>query len=109
MPSKKVMRKRFETQLTLGLTPISEIKLPTKSRDELAPTLSALQYIFLNPELNEKVFAIVEKKIAAGSKNRKGRQGMTLWEILVLPVRVLASNFKRFNTTLVISNVSEKL
>ena len=86
MSSKKVMRKRFETQLIIGLTPISQIKLPTKSRDELAPTLAALQYIFLNPELNEKVFAIVEKKIAAGSKNRKGREGMTLWEILVLSV-----------------------
>jgi transposase, IS5 family len=77
------MRKRFETQLTIGLTPIAEVKF-AKGRDELAPTLAALQYIFVTPDLNEKVFAIVEEKVASGSKNLKGREGMTLWQILVL-------------------------
>jgi transposase, IS5 family len=77
------MRKRFETQLTIGLTPIAEIKF-LRSRDELVPTLAALQHIFITPDLNEQVFAIVEEKIASGSKNFKGREGMTLWQILVL-------------------------
>lgn len=77
------MRKRFETQLTIGLTPIAEVKF-LRSRDELVPTLAALQYIFITPELNEKVFEIVEEKIASGSKNFLGREGMTLWQILVL-------------------------
>jgi len=85
-PTKPNMRKRFETQLCIGLTPISEIKLPTKSRDELAPTLAALQFIFINQELNERVFTIVEKKIKTGTQNFKGREGMNLWEILVLAV-----------------------
>lgn len=84
--TKANMRKRFETQLCIGLTPISEIKLPTKSRDELAPTLAALQFIFINQELNERVFTIVEKKIKTGTQNFKGREGMNLWEILVLAV-----------------------
>jgi transposase, IS5 family len=77
------MRKRFETQLTIGLTPIAEINF-LRSRDELVPTLAALQHIFITPDLNEQVFAIVEEKIASGSKNFKGREGMTLWQILVL-------------------------
>jgi transposase, IS5 family len=79
----KYMRKRFETQLTLGLTPIAEVVF-AKNRDELAPTLAALKHIFVTPSLNEQVFAIVEEKIASGSKNFKGREGMTLWQILVL-------------------------
>ena len=77
------MRKRFETQLSIGLTPIAEVVI-AKGRDELAPTLAALQHIFVTPELNEKVFSIVEEKVASGSKNYKGREGMTLWQILVL-------------------------
>ena len=77
------MRKRFETQLTIGLTPIAEVVF-AKGRDELAPTLAALQHIFVTADLNEKVFAIVEEKVASGSKNFKGREGMTLWQILVL-------------------------
>ncbi len=34
-PSKiRKMRKRFEAQLRIGSTPISEIRIPLKSRDE---------------------------------------------------------------------------
>ena len=40
------MRQRFEQQLSLGTLPIIEIKIPVKSRDEMPPTVKALQYIF---------------------------------------------------------------
>ena len=43
------MRQRFEQQLSLGAVPISDIKIPTKSRDERPPTVRALQYIFITP------------------------------------------------------------
>lgn len=85
----KDMRKRFEPQLALGLTPIAEVVI-TKGRDELAPTLAALKHIFVTPALNEKVFSIVEEKIASCSKNLKGREGMSLWQILVLATCRLA-------------------
>lgn len=77
------MRKRFEQQLVIGLTPISEVKFPTKSRHQLAPILLALQHIFITPELNEKVFKLLESEII-GDKKRTGRLGLSLWEILVL-------------------------
>lgn len=79
------MRKRFETQITFGIIPIADIKFEP-SRHELTPTLAGLQHIFITPELNEKVFEIIEKKIPAGNLNSKGREGMNLWEILVLAV-----------------------
>ena len=50
------MRKRFEIQYELGATPIEEVPIPTKSRDEMPAVLRALQYVYSTPELNEKVF-----------------------------------------------------
>jgi transposase, IS5 family len=79
------MRKRFDQQLSLGATPISEVKIRTKGRDEMPPVLVALQTIFTTPELNEKIFSILEDKILKGKKNT-GRNGMDLWHILVLGV-----------------------
>jgi hypothetical protein len=45
----------------------------------------ALQYIFVTPELNERVFALMEEKISGGKK-KTGRRGMDLWHMLVLAV-----------------------
>lgn len=79
------MRQRFEQQMNLRTVAIADVKFPLKSRDELPPVLMALQYIFITPSLNEKVFEILEKKICNGKK-KTGRKGMDLWHILVLAV-----------------------
>lgn len=90
------MRHRFQQQTTLGITPISEVKFPLRSRDELPPVLRGLQHIFVTPELNEKVFELLEKKIVKGKK-KTGRKGMDLWHILVLAVirHTLDTNWDR--------------
>ena len=79
------MRQRFEQQMNLRTVAVCDVKFPLKSRDELPPVLMALQYIFVTPELNEQVFALLEKKIL-GNKKKTGRKGMDLWHILVLSV-----------------------
>ena len=71
------MRKRFDQQLSLGATPISEVKIRIKGRDEMPPVLLGLQTIFTTPELNEKTFVILEEKVCKGKKNT-GRNGMDL-------------------------------
>jgi hypothetical protein len=76
------MRKRFEAQLTLGSTPIHEIEIPTKSRDEFPAYLRAMQYIYTNNDLSEKIYSLLESKICTGKKT--GRPGMHLWTIFVL-------------------------
>lgn len=90
------MRHRFTQQISLGIHPIEETKVPTKSRDELPPVIAALHYIFITPELNEKVFTVLENKI---TKNKKatGRRGMDLWQIFVLAVvrHALGTNWDR--------------
>lgn len=77
------MRKRFEQQLSIGIVPINEVKFEGRSRHQLPPLLKALQYVFITPELNQRVFSLLESKVLKGKK-RTGRQGMSLWEILVL-------------------------
>jgi IS5 family transposase len=79
------MRQRFEQQISIGGIAIKDVEITLKSRDELPPTLKALQYIFITPELNEKIFTLLEAKICAGKK-KTGRTGMDLWHILVLAV-----------------------
>lgn len=79
------MRHRFEQQMNLRTVAVCDVKFPLKSRDELPPVLMALQYIFVTPELNEQVFALLEEKICGGKK-KTGRKGMDLWHMLVLAV-----------------------
>jgi hypothetical protein len=94
------MRQRFEQQQTIGVTAISDIQFPLRSRDELPPVLKALQYIFVTPELNKQVFELLEKKICSGKK-QTGRKGMDLWHILVLAVvrHALGTNWDRLEYT----------
>src|SRR5690606_17326356 len=77
------MRPRFEAQLTLGCTPVEEVKIPTKTRSHMAALMAALQYIYITPKWNEQVFALLSEKIIRGRK-ATGRKGMSLWEIFVL-------------------------
>lgn len=79
------MRKRFNQQLELGIRPISEVKLRLKSRHSLVNILRGLQYVFSTPDLNEQIFTILENKILKG-KQKTGRLGMSLWELLVFGV-----------------------
>jgi hypothetical protein len=79
------MRRRFDVQLALGQLPIERVQIPLKSRDELPPILAGLQWIFQTPEINEKIFALLEAKFLAGKK-ATGRPGLDLWQILVLGV-----------------------
>lgn len=90
------MRKRFEQQTSLGITPVSEVKFPLRSRDELPPVLKALQHIFVTAELNQQVFSILEERVSKGKK-KTGRPGMDLWHILVLAVvrHTLDTNWDR--------------
>jgi transposase, IS5 family len=92
------MRKRFIQQPDLGVIPIGEVKMPTRSRDELPPVLLALQTIFATPQYNERIFCILDKAVNTG-KSTNGRTGMDLWEIIVLAVvrMTLGANYDRLH------------
>jgi hypothetical protein len=77
------MRERFDAQLRIGSIPISEIKIPTKSRDEFPPYLRAVQEIYNNSEISTEIFDLVEKAVCK-KDSKNGRPGMNLWTIFVL-------------------------
>ena len=79
------MRQRFEGEPALNVIPIEKIVLPLRSRDELAPILAGLQWIWGHPTLRPEILGLLERKIMAGLKPT-GRTGMDLWQILVLGV-----------------------
>ena len=83
------MRKRFEVQLALGKTPIERVVIPLRSRDELPRVLAGLRWIFVTPEVNGRIFELLEKKVV-GVKKATGRPGLDLWHILVLGIVRLA-------------------
>jgi len=85
------MRLRFQQQIKIGITPISEVKLNIRSRHGLVPVLRALQYVFNTKELNEAIFGILEQDVFSKVK-KTGRYGMSMWEILVLGIVRLNGN-----------------
>ena len=77
------MRKTFEPQLTFGQTPIDQIKFDIRSRDEIPNLLLGLQHIYLNLELRQEIFKLLETMISKETNSKTGRPGMDLWKILV--------------------------
>ncbi len=77
------MRNRFIQNNQLDAVRIECVELDKKSRDSLPKLLAGLQYIYVTQELNEAVFAKLEKHIMLG-KQKTGRPGMSLWEIFVM-------------------------
>jgi hypothetical protein len=80
------MRSNFQIQPHLDIVPIEKIRIPTNSRDQLAPILLALQWIYSTPEISRQIFELLEAKILPGKSKDKGRPGLDLWQILVLGI-----------------------
>jgi hypothetical protein len=78
------LRKNFEPQLTFGQTPIDEIKINMRARDEIPKLLLGLQHIYCNRELRKKVFDILESITPEDVDSKNGRPGMDRWKILVM-------------------------
>lgn len=78
------MRKIFEPQLTFGQTPIDQIKIDLRARDEIPKLLLGLQHVYCDQELRKKVFTILKNVIPEDTDSKNGRPGMDLWKIFVM-------------------------
>ena len=87
------MRKIFDPQLTFGQTPIDQIKIDIKSRDEIPKLLLGLQHIYCTPELRLKIFNVLETMVPQETNAKTGRPGMDLWKILVIGIIRLNCNW----------------
>ena len=86
------MRKRFELQMSICQTPISEIYINPKSRNSLEQLIAALKAIYCNAEYrvlrtqykyNNEIFNIIESYLPKVNRHN-GRPCMNLWTIFVL-------------------------
>jgi IS5 family transposase len=92
------MRNVINPQLTLDSVDIGAIYLDPKSRDDVPQLLRGLQHIYTQPDLRERVFAILREVISQRATGQgradagTGRPGMEQWKILVLGVVRLGLN-----------------
>lgn len=78
--------------MELGEIDVSQIKFDLRSRDDIPKILRGLQHLYMNEELRQSVFALLESEIAPKVDKSTGRPGMTLWSILVCGVLRLDLN-----------------
>ena len=92
-------------QMIFGEANIADIRINPKSRDDIPAILLGLQYIYITPDIRERVFKILqqvlptrtgkhlteEQRTQKANPNR-GRPGMEQWRILVLGVLRLGLN-----------------
>lgn len=86
------MRTVSNSQLQLGELDIADIKIDTRSRDDIPQLLLGLQYIYTDKTLRASLFGVLEKLTPVGTSTEHGRPGMTLWSILVMGVLRLNLN-----------------
>ncbi len=91
--------------MTIGQVGISNIELDPKCRDDITMILRGLQYIYVTPDVRERVFEILQQVIpnrtgqGLTDEQREqladpnlGRPGMSQWKILALGVLRLGLN-----------------
>jgi len=79
--------------MKIGEVDISKIKFDLRSRDEIPKLLMGLQYIYCTSAIKNEVFEILKKIVPAKVSSKIGRQGMNLWNILVLGTLRLNCNW----------------
>ena len=86
------MRVATRCQRRLDCTPVNRVELNAQCRHEIVPFLFALQHIYGNRKLREKLLELVANDVNGQSLADRGREGMTYWQILVLAAARLELN-----------------
>lgn len=87
------MRKSHATEARLDCTPVGQVVLNLQCRDEIIPILFALQHIYLNVPVRDKILRLIADDVNPDSSSHRGRQGLYYWHILVLAAVRLGCNF----------------
>ena len=76
---------------------VDQIWIDAKSRDDIPRLLRSVRDLYLNEELRDAVFGLLESGVAGDNRGRSSDPEMSLWTILVLSLlkRRLGCNFAR--------------
>ena len=69
-----------------------EVELNTDCRDEIIPILCALQHIYSQPAVRDKILRLVAADVSRKTNRRRGRKGLDCWSVLVLAAVRLGCN-----------------
>ncbi|MCH7689381.1 MAG: ISNCY family transposase [Planctomycetes bacterium] len=86
------MRKAFSPQQRLDCHAVAEVKLNFNCRDEIIPILAGLQHIYSQPQLRDRILALVAQDVNEKSRSDRGRKGLDYWHIIVLAAVRLGCN-----------------
>jgi hypothetical protein len=78
------MRKAFDRQRRLDCPPVADVALNFNCRNETVPLLRALQHIYSTPKVRDSILGAIARDVNGQSNAKRGRPGMSYWEILVL-------------------------
>jgi IS5 family transposase len=78
------MRRTYSKQLRLDTVPIPNVELNLQSRDRLVRVLRALQQVYSDSNLTDRILALIATDINKDSRTDTGRKGMDYWHICVL-------------------------
>ena len=87
------MRQAYSNQLRMDTVPVQDVELDLECRDRIVPILRALQRIYSNSELTDRILALIAADINKDSRTDTGRKGMDYWHICVLMAARLGCNF----------------
>ena len=74
----------FEHDLRLGETPIGELRIDVRSRDDIPALLLGLQHLYM--WCQEELETLSRRHVTTDRDPENGRLGMTLWRVLVMAV-----------------------
>ncbi len=86
------VRVAYQEQPRLDYTPIGALELNLNCRDEIIPILRALQHIYVDVALRDKLLDLVGQDVNVDSSADHGREGLDYWSILVLAAVRLGCN-----------------
>lgn len=87
------MRKAFDRQRRLDCPAVTDVPLNLHCRHEIVPILRALQHIYSRPEVRDRILHAIARDVNGESNARRGRPGLSYWEILVLAAARLGCDY----------------
>lgn len=79
--------------MQIGEIDVSSINIELQNRDEIPQLLRGLQYLYEDMNLRQRIFKELARIVPDGVDVDNGREGMTLWSILVLGTLRLNCNW----------------
>jgi hypothetical protein len=87
------MRKAFDRQRRLDCPSVSNVTLNLNCRNETIPILRGLQHIYSTPKVRDSILKAIARDVNGKSSAKRGRPGLSYWEILVLAAARLGCGY----------------